>query len=133
RDDLFGAEHLYQVYLRAKPDYTGRVTVPVLWDKRRSTIVNNESSEIIRMLNSQFDQWGDPSVDFYPPELRQKIDRINSVIYANVNNGVYRCGFATTQSAYEEAFDTLFATLDDLEMRLAGKRYLMGSRLTEAD
>ena len=133
RDDLFGARYLHEIYVRAKSSYTGRVTVPVLWDKRQGTIVNNESSEIIRMLNEAFDEWGDGSVDFYPRDLRAEIDRINDVVYTNVNNGVYRCGFATTQEAYEEAFDTLFATLDDLEARLSKSRYLAGAGLTEAD
>ncbi len=132
-DDLFAARYLYEIYLRAKPRYTGRVTVPVLWDKRRGRIVNNESSEIIRMLNSEFDEWGDASADFYPRELREEIDRINSFVYPNVNNGVYRCGFATTQAAYEEAFDALFTALDKLEGRLGKKRYLAGARVTEAD
>ncbi len=132
-DPIHGASYLYEVYLKAKPDYTGRVTVPVLWDKRLGTIVNNESSEIIRMLNSAFDQWGDAAADFYPRELRDEIDRVNAIIYPNVNNGVYRCGFASSQEAYEEAFDALFATLDELDSRLARQRYLTGARLTEAD
>jgi putative glutathione S-transferase len=132
-DPINGARHLYEVYAKAKPDYTGRVTVPVLWDKETGTIVNNESSEIIRMLNSAFDEWGEASIDFYPRELRAEIDKLNAVTYSNVNNGVYRCGFATTQEAYEEAFDALFATLDELETRLARQRYLVGHRVTEAD
>jgi glutathione S-transferase len=105
----------------------------VLWDKHRATIVNNESSEIIRMLSSAFDEWGDASRDFYPRELRGEIDRINAFVYPNVNNGVYRCGFATTQAAYEEAFGSLFAALDDLEQRLSRTRYIAGARITEAD
>jgi putative glutathione S-transferase len=133
RDELFGARHLYEIYVRANPRFSGRVTVPVLWDTKRATIVNNESSEIIRMLNSAFDAWGDASVDFYPQDLRAEIDRINALVYPNINNGVYRCGFATTQSAYDRAFDSLFAALDDLENRLAHTRYLAGSRMTEAD
>jgi glutathionyl-hydroquinone reductase len=132
-DPINGARYLYEVYAKAQPDYTGRVTVPVLWDKHLGTIVNNESSEVIRMLNSAFDQWGNASVDFYPRELRAEIDRVNAVIYPNVNNGVYRCGFATSQEAYEEAFDALFATLDELDSRLSRQRYLAGARLTEAD
>jgi putative glutathione S-transferase len=132
-DDIMGARFLYELYLKAEPDYTGRVTVPVLWDKRESTIVNNESSEIIRMLNNAFDEWGNSNLDFYPAELREQIDRINSVVYDNVNNGVYKCGFATSQRAYDESFDALFKTLDDLEARLARQRYLAGSRFTEAD
>ncbi len=107
--------------------------MPVLWDKQTATIVNNESSEIIRMLNSAFDQWAGAAIDFYPPALRAEIDAINRVVYDNVNNGVYRCGFATTQAAYEEAFDVLFATLEDLEARLGRNRYLVGERMTEAD
>jgi putative glutathione S-transferase len=133
RDDINGVRFLYETYLRAKPDYTGRVTVPVLWDKRESTIVNNESSETIRMLNSAFDEWGASNFDFYPADLREEIDRIDSVVYDNVNNGVYKCGFATSQQAYDESFDALFKTLDDLEAGLARQRYLAGSRLTEAD
>jgi glutathionyl-hydroquinone reductase len=133
RDDLFGARFLYEIYRRANPRYSGRVTVPVLWDKQRATIVNNESSEIIRMLNSAFDEWGDAARDFYPQELRGEIDRTNAFVYPNVNNGVYRCGFATTQAAYEEAFDSLFAALDELEQRLARMRYIAGARITEAD
>jgi putative glutathione S-transferase len=133
RDDLFGARYLHEIYTRARRDYTGRVTVPVLWDRERATIVNNESSEIIRMLNSAFDQFADASINLYPRELRDEIDAINAKVYANVNNGVYRCGFATTQAAYDEAFAVLFATVDELEARLSSQRYLAGSRLTEAD
>jgi glutathionyl-hydroquinone reductase len=132
-DAVNGARYLHQLYTRAKPDYSGRVTVPVLWDTQTSTIVNNESAEIIRMLNSAFDRWADATLDFYPATLHTQIDAINRVVYENVNNGVYRCGFATAQAAYEEAFDILFTTLDDLEARLAGNRYLVGARLTEAD
>ena len=133
RDDLYSSKCLYQIYTRANPKYSGNVTVPVLWDKNRETIVNNESSEIIRMLNSAFDEFADASVNFYPADLRQEIDRINAVVYPNLNNGVYRCGFATTQDAYEEAFDILFETLDGLENRLSRSRYIVGNRLTEAD
>ncbi len=132
-DNVNGARYLHEIYTRAKRDYTGRVTVPVLWDKQTATIVNNESSEIIRMLNSAFDQWGDAAIDFYPAAIRADIDAINHVVYDHVNNGVYRCGFATAQAAYEEAFDALFATLDELEARLGRNRYLTGERLTEAD
>jgi putative glutathione S-transferase len=132
-DDLYGARRLYEVYLRADPRYSGRVTVPVLWDKERETIVSNESSDIIRMFNSAFDDIGDTSLDFYPEPLRAEIDAVNAVVYETVNNGVYRAGFATTQSAYEEAFRALFATLDDLEGRLDAQRFLIGDRLTEAD
>jgi putative glutathione S-transferase len=132
-DHLFGSEKLWQVYTRADPVYTGRVTVPVLWDKERGTIVSNESADIIRMLNSAFDDFADASLDFYPEELRQEIDAINAEVYDHVNNGVYKTGFATTQEAYEEHFLELFETLEMLEDRLSRQRYLVGSRLTEAD
>ncbi len=132
-DPLFGSECLYEIYLKAKPGFSGRVTVPVLWDKQQQTIVNNESSEIIRMLNSAFDAFGDSSLDFYPLALRKDIDAINEDVYERVNNGVYRAGFATTQEAYEEAFDGLFAALDSLEDRLSRQRYLVGNQITEAD
>ena len=133
-DTVNGARTLHAIYTLADRDYTGRVTVPVLWDKRTKTIVNNESSEIIRMLNREFDAFAKtPQPDFCPPELVTEIDAINAVVYATVNNGVYRAGFATEQARYEEAFDALFATLDDLDRRLAGQRYLVGDRLTEAD
>jgi glutathionyl-hydroquinone reductase len=132
-DDLNHAHYLYEIYAKARSDYNGRVTVPVLWDKERRTIVNNESAEIIRMLNSAFDDWGDASLDFFPPDLRAEIDRINPVVYENVNNGVYRCGFASTQEAYDEAFDALFRTLGEIEVRLSQQRYLAGDRITEAD
>jgi glutathionyl-hydroquinone reductase len=121
------------VYLLAKAGYTGRVTVPVLWDKERRTIVNNESAEIIRMLNSAFARFTDAATDYYPPSLRAEIDAVNRDVYAEVNNGVYRAGFATTQTAYEEAFLALFARLDALEARLARERWLVGERQTEAD
>ena len=132
-DPVAGARRLYEVYLRANPTYTGRVTVPVLWDKQENEIVSNESSEIIRMFNSAFDEVGATAGDFYPAELRGRIDELNRQIYDNVNNGVYKTGFATTQEAYEEAVRPLFATLDALEARLATHRYLCGERLTEAD
>lgn len=132
-DTLYGLDYLHQVYTKADPAYSGRVTVPVLWDKQRETIVNNESSEIIRMLNSAFDEWGDATLDLYPEALRSEIDAVNATVYPNVNNGVYRAGFATTQSAYEEAFAQLFQTLDGLDERLSRQRYLAGNRLTEAD
>ncbi len=132
-DTLFGSGFLYQVYTRAKPDYSGRVTVPVLWDRKRNTIVSNESSEIIRMFNSAFDAYADTTHDFYPEALRPEIDEINELVYRTVNNGVYRCGFATAQEAYDEAYDELFSTLDALEERLSTNRYLVGSTLTEAD
>jgi putative glutathione S-transferase len=133
-DPLFGAGHLHEIYTRAKSDYTGRVTVPVLWDKLEGTIVNNESAEIIRMLNSAFNAMAArPELDFYPVDVRGEIDEINDAVFHNVNNGVYKAGFATSQEAYEEAFDALFDALDALEARLTGQRYLVGDRLTEAD
>lgn len=132
-DTLYGLEFLHQIYTRADPAYSGRVTVPVLWDKREQTIVSNESSEIIRMLNSAFDEWGDVSLDFYPRALRGEIDEVNALVYSAVNNGVYRAGFATTQAAYEEAFGDLFSALDTLEDRLSQQRFLVGNRITEAD
>lgn len=132
-DPVNHAEKLWQVYVKADPHYTGRVTVPVLWDKKRNTIVSNESSEIIRMFNSAFDEITGDRQDFYPPDLREEIDDINETVYHTVNNGVYKCGFATTQEAYEENFVALFETLDMIEARLAGQRYLAGDRITEAD
>lgn len=132
-DEVHGATYLYETYTRANPAYSGRVTVPVLWDKERSTIVNNESSEIIRMLNAEFDALGDPAVNLYPESLRSEIDTLNAWIYPSINNGVYRCGFATTQEAYQEAFDELFEALDRVEGILAQSRYLTGDRQTEAD
>ena len=132
-DPIFGARALSEFYVKARPDYSGRVTVPVLWDKKTSTIVNNESSEIIRMFNSAFDGVGAAEGDYYPSELRSEIDALNARVYGTVNNGVYRAGFATTQAAYEEAFRALFETLDFLEARLGGQRFLFGERLTEAD
>ncbi len=132
-DSVNGASKLYEVYQRAKADYTGRVTVPVLWDKQRETIVNNESADIIRMFNSAFDGIGAKPGDYYPAALRGEIDALNAVIYETVNNGVYRCGFAATQGAYDEAVAGLFATLDDLEARLGRHRFLVGDAPTEAD
>jgi putative glutathione S-transferase len=132
-DRLFGSAHLHEVYTRARPDYTGRVTVPVLWDKERGTIVNNESSEIIRMLNGAFDHLGAAPGDYWPKDLRAEIESVNERVYDTVNNGVYKAGFATTQEAYEEAVTELFASLDWLEERLAHRRWLLGERLTEAD
>ncbi len=132
-DRLGGRAYLHQLYSDAEADYTGRVTVPVLWDTRTHTIVNNESSEIIRMFNSAFDAWGDAGLDLYPADLRGEIDALNETVFQKVNNGVYRVGFATSQAAYEEAFDELFATLDELEARLARQRYLLGDRMSEAD
>jgi putative glutathione S-transferase len=132
-DPAFGARRLYEIYLRSDPAYTGRVSVPVLWDKQRNVIVSNESSEIIRMFNSAFDAVGAAPGDFYPADLRETIDSLNARIYDTVNNGVYKSGFATSQEAYEEAVQPLFATLDMLEERLARARYICGDRLTEAD
>jgi glutathionyl-hydroquinone reductase len=132
-DTLYGSRYLHEIYTRADPAYSGRVTVPVLWDKQQQTIVNNESAEIIRMLNSAFDEFGDGSLDFYPEELRSDIDAINAKVYGSANNGVYRAGFATTQEAYQEAVAELFSVLDGLEQRLGKTRYLAGNRITEAD
>ncbi len=132
-DSVNGAGELADIYLLADPGYTGRVSVPVLWDKERRTIVNNESPEIIRMLNGAFGRFTDVRTDYYPRELRNEIDRVNALVYESVNNGVYRAGFATSQNAYEEAFAALFAALDELEERLASQRYLAGPGITEAD
>ncbi len=132
-DRLFAQNFLREVYLRADPTMTGRVTVPVLWDTERGTIVSNESAEIIRMFNSAFGAITGDRSDAYPEDLRAEIDAVNARIYTTVNNGVYRSGFATTQGAYEEAVRALFETLDWLEARLTTRRYLMGERLTEAD
>ncbi|MEM9734461.1 MAG: glutathione S-transferase family protein [Pseudomonadota bacterium] len=133
RDTENGFARMHQVYTAAKADYTGRVTVPVLWDRERKTIVSNESSEIIRMFNSAFTAVTGNKDDFHPEDLRDEIDAVNERVYHTVNNGVYKCGFATTQQAYEDAFDPLFETLDWLEERLSRQRYLVGDRLTEAD
>ncbi len=124
---------LHEVYRAASPAYTGRVTVPALWDRKRRTIVNNESAEIIRMLNGELGEWSLDSPDLYPQGLREEIDRINAFVYERVNNGVYRCGFAKSQAAYEDAFRRLFEALDELERRLSERRFLAGSQLTEAD
>ena len=132
-DTVNGVQLLHEVYTKAKANYSGRVTVPVLWDKKLKTIVSNESPEIIRMFNSAFDQIGAKSVDYYPKILRTEIDELNERIYSTLNNGVYRSGFATTQKAYEEAVVPLFETLDWLEEKLSRKRYLTGSSITEAD
>jgi glutathionyl-hydroquinone reductase len=133
RDDLNGARYLHEVYTKARPDYTGRVTVPVLWDRETGTIVNNESSEIIRMFNSAFNALGAAGDDLYSQAQRAEIDQLNAVIYDTFNNGVYKCGFAKTQEAYEAVFDPLFETLDRLEQRLTRQRYLLGMHPTEAD
>ena len=132
-DELYGLDYLYQLYLKADPAYSGRVTVPILWDKQRQTIVNNESAEIIRMLNTAFDDLGAAAGDYYPPLLRSEIDTLNDEIYDRINNGVYKAGFATTQDAYEQAVIPLFEALDALDHRLGTHRYLTGSQLTEAD
>jgi len=132
-DALYGSKRLHEIYTRADPHYSGRVTVPVLWDKQQQTIVSNESAEIIRMLNTAFNEFGDASLDFYPEELRSEIDALNDFIYPNINNGVYRAGFATAQDAYEEAYNNVFDALDKIEDILSKQRYLAGARLTEAD
>ena len=134
RDSVNGATYLHEIYTRADPTMTGRATVPVLWDKKRDTIVNNESADILRMLNSGFGTLADAGLDLYPEHLRAEIDALNDRVYRQLNNGVYRAGFATTQLAYEEAFHEVFATLDALEARLEdGRNFLFGSDLTEAD
>ncbi len=132
-DPIHHAAVMHQIYTAAQPNYSGRVTIPVLWDKQRNTIVNNESSEIIRMLNSAFDGCGALPGDYYPQELRTEIDAVNARVYETVNNGVYRAGFATTQAAYDEAVVALFETLDWLEERLHSRSFLCGDRVTEAD
>jgi putative glutathione S-transferase len=132
-DRVNGFRYLHQAYAASNPHYTGKVTVPTLWDKKTRRIVNNESSEIIRMLNSEFGALDAEPTDFYPKNLRAEIDRINAQVYTNVNNGVYRCGFARSQAAYDEAYDALFATLDEIETRLGRQRYLVGNQITEAD
>jgi putative glutathione S-transferase len=134
RDPVNGWAYLSEGYVATDPSWEGRVTVPTLWDTKESLVVNNESSEVIRMLNSAFDEFArHPERDYYPAELRDEIDSINEWVYATVNNGVYRCGFATTQSAYDDAFDSLFASLDRLDAMLGERRYLAGDRITEAD
>lgn len=128
-----GTRYMYQVYLRAQPDYSGRVTVPVLWDKQRNTIVNNESSEILRMLGSAFDKVGALPGNYSPKARMQEIDSVNALVYDTINNGVYKAGFATEQAAYEKAVTALFETLNQLEQRLSTQRYLLGADITEAD
>jgi glutathionyl-hydroquinone reductase len=132
-DPLHGVRHLYQLYQRARPDYTGRATVPVLWDRVENTIVSNESAQILRMFNEAFDGLTGNELDFYPKPLRERIDAHNELVYSNINNGVYRCGFATRQSAYERAYGRLFDALDEVEEILGRQRYLCGNRITEAD
>ncbi|MBW4695961.1 MAG: glutathione S-transferase C-terminal domain-containing protein [Lyngbya sp. HA4199-MV5] len=132
-DDVNGHDYLYQIYQQAKPDFTGKVTVPVLWDKQENTIVNYESAEIMRMLATEFNAFSDGSLDFYPPALQVEIDQLNTFIGDRINDGVYRAGFASTQEAYDTATDALFDALDNLEHRLTHQPYLIGDRLTEAD
>ncbi|WP_336769081.1 glutathione S-transferase family protein [Pantoea endophytica] len=134
RDWLNKAEYLHELYTRADADFTGRATVPVLWDKKTQTIVNNESADILRMLNSGFGALADDRIDLYPEDLRAEIDALNESIYPRLNNGVYRTGFATTQVSYQQAFNDVFSQLDELELRLQdGRTFLLGERLTEAD
>jgi glutathionyl-hydroquinone reductase len=132
-DRVNGFHYLHEAYAASNAHYTGKVTVPTLWDKKTKRVVNNESSEIIRMLNSEFGALGADPMDFYPKHLRAEIDSVNAQVYANINNGVYRCGFARSQAAYDEAYDALFATLDEVEARLGRQRYLVGNQITEAD
>ena len=132
-DTVNGFKYLHEAYTASDPRYTGKVTVPTLWGKKTKRVVNNESSEIIRMLNSEFQGIVGDDADFYPAPLRAEIDRVNELVYANVNNGVYRCGFARSQAAYEAAYDALFEALDELEARLGRQRYLVGCQITEAD
>ena len=132
-DPIFQARYLHEIYTAVKPDYTGRVTVPVLFDKKTKTIVNNESSEIIRMLNTAFDDLGAKPGNYVPDQWLEEIDTVNDFVYHRINNGVYKAGFATKQEVYEEEVTALFAALDQMEERLAGQDYLVGNRLTEAD
>ncbi|MCA0872699.1 glutathione S-transferase family protein [Seohaeicola saemankumensis] len=132
-DALFGSDFVHQIYIRADPAYSGRATVPILWDKAQGTIVSNESAEIIRMFNSAFDGITGNTADFWPEPMRDAIEEVNARIYDTLNNGVYKCGFATSQAAYDAAVGPLFDTLDWLEDRLSRQRYLMGDRVTEAD
>jgi putative glutathione S-transferase len=132
-DTVNGFHYLREAYIASNPLYTGKVTVPTLWDRKSGRIINNESSEIIRMFNKAFNEVTGHSTDYYPKDLRPAIDSVNAQIYRDINNGVYRCGFASSQKAYEEAFDALFNCLDDLEARLGRHRYLVGQEITEAD
>jgi putative glutathione S-transferase len=132
-DPLYQLNYAYQLYLKAAPDYEGRVTVPILWDKKTQTIVNNESIDIIRMLNTAFNELTGNTDDYYPSQLKQEIDSVNERIYHSINNGVYKAGFATTAEAYEQAYHALFDSLEWLEQRLAKQRYLVGEQITEAD
>lgn len=133
KDSLFNSDYLYQVYLKADPHYTGRVTVPVLWDKKTNTIVSNESAEIMRMFNTAFNDITGNHDDYYPADLQAEIDAMNDFVYPNINNGVYKAGFSTNQKVYEKEVKNLFAALDKLEEHLADKDYLVGNQLTEAD
>lgn len=132
-DTVGGFDYLYQLYTKANPHYTGKVTVPLLWDKNQGTAVNNESADIVRMFNREFDAFGDATVDFYPQHLRQEIDEVNRFVQRYVNTGVYRAGFAPTQAIYDKAVGELFRALDELEDRLSHRCYLIGDRITEAD
>jgi glutathionyl-hydroquinone reductase len=132
-DTVNGFRYLREVYTAADPRFSGRVTVPVLWDRRSRTIVNNESAEIIRMFNAEFNAYTPVSTDYYPAPLREQIDAVNAMVYERVNNGVYRCGFAGSQAAYDAAFERLFSALDELDARLSASRYLAGDAITEAD
>lgn len=132
-EPLYGMQFMYELYTKTKANYSGRVTVPVLWDKKTHRIVNNESSDIIRIMNSAFNELTGNTADYYPAALRSDIDAWNDLIYPTINNGVYRCGFATTQQAYEEAYEALFDSLDRIEAHLAQHRYLVGQQITEAD
>ena len=133
RDALNGATYLHEIYARADPRYSGRATVPVLWDKQRQTIVNNESAEIVRMLNGPFGKFATNDIDLYPPDLSPQIEALNEPIYRKLNNGVYRAGFASTQQAYEEACRDVFEMLDELERRLERRSFVLGERMTETD
>jgi len=132
-EPLYGYSKAHQLYTHAQSDYTGRVTVPILWDKKTQTIVSNESSEIIRMFNRAFNGLTGNEDDYYPQHLQAEIDEVNEFVYSNINNGVYKCGFATTQAAYDEAVDALFEGLDKVEARLSEHPYLVGNQITEAD
>lgn len=132
-DPLYNSKYLYEIYVKAKANYSGRVTVPVLWDIQTESIVNNESAELIRILNREFNDFTSETYDYYPQQLQQQIDRTNEFVYTDINNGVYRAGFATTQEAYNEAVTALFDALDELECQLSEQDYLVGNRLTESD
>lgn len=132
-DPLYHTKYLYEIYKKADNEYSGRVTVPVLWDKKQETIVNNESSEIIRMLNTAFNEFGDASINLYPDDKAKEIDEVNEYVYDSINNGVYKAGFATTQEAYEDAVNSLFEALDKMEERLSKHAFIVGNSLTEAD